>query len=120
MQELIQMDAAPCTDVTVLIESPLLSMLDKKPTFQTGEPIPESGIYRVIHKTHRVPHEVTLFNGQTFPRCSKCKDAVHFELIHAATELLHGQGFRVYLHELPAEDCECTGGPGCSEDKPLI
>jgi hypothetical protein len=103
-----------------LIKSPLLSMPDKKPTFQTGEPIPESGIYRVIHKTHRVPHEVTLFSGQNFPRCSKCKDAVQFELIQAATELLHEHGFRVYLHELPADDCECSTGPACSKDKPVL
>jgi hypothetical protein len=32
-----------------------------------------------------------------FPRCSKCKDSVKFELIHAATDSLKEHGFRVYL-----------------------
>lgn len=71
--------------------------------FRTSEPIPESGIYRVIHKAHRLPHEVTLFKDQDFPRCAKCKDAVKFELVMAATESLNEHGFRVYLYELDEE-----------------
>lgn len=74
----------------------------KQPTFRTGAPIPESGIYRVIHKAHRLPHEVTLVWGQAFPRCAKCRDAVKFELIRAA-ELLNEHAFRVYLYELDEE-----------------
>jgi hypothetical protein len=92
-------------------------MAGSKPIFRTGEAIPESGIYRVIHKAHRVPHEVTLLSGHDFPRCSKCKDSVQFELIQAATELLHEHGFRVQLYELPVDECE---NPECSKNKPII
>jgi hypothetical protein len=76
----------------------------RKRPFVTGEPIPESGIYRVLHDTHRLPHEVTLFSDQVFPRCAKCKDAVKFELIHAATDLLNEHGFRVNLYELDDQE----------------
>ena len=72
--------------------------------FNTGEPIEESGIYRVHHMAHRLPHEVSLFNGQAFPRCQNCKDAVTFELLHAApaeSDVLGADAFRVYLYELP-------------------
>src|SRR5882672_10049805 len=72
----------------------------QKLPFRTGEPIPESGIYRVIHEGHRLPHEVSLFSDQVFPRCAKCNDAVKFELIQAATDLLNEHGFRIYLYEL--------------------
>jgi hypothetical protein len=89
-------------------QSPLIlvksapSGMRKQPTFRTGAQIPESGIYRVIHKAHRLPHEVTLVWGQAFPRCAKCRDAVKFELIRAA-ELLNEHAFRVYLYELDEE-----------------
>jgi hypothetical protein len=100
-----------------LIKSASTSMAGNKSIFRTGEAIPESGIYRVIHAAHRVPHEVTLLSGHDFPRCSKCKDSVQFELIQAATELLHEHGFRVQLYELPVEECENSE---CSKNKPII
>jgi hypothetical protein len=77
--------------------------MGKRPTFRTGESIPESGIYRVLHHAHRLPHEVTLLWGQVFPRCAKCQNAVTFQLIRAATRLRNEQGFRVYLYELDEE-----------------
>lgn len=76
------------------------SMSGQKLPFRTGELISESGIYRVIHEGHRLPHEVSLFSDQVFPRCAKCNDAVKFELIHAATDFLNEHGFRIYLYEL--------------------
>ena len=95
-------------------------MPGNKPIFRTGEPIPESGIYRVIHKAHRVPHEVTLLSGQNFPRCAKCQDSVQFELIQAATELLHEHGFHVQLYELPVEECEHPNAADCPKNKPIL
>lgn len=79
--------------------------------FKTGERIEESGIYRVHHMAHRLPHEVTLIADQAFPRCEKCQDEVSFELLHAAhsgAEMAGADTFRVYLYELPvvAEDGE--------------
>jgi hypothetical protein len=87
-----------------LVKSTPSSTSEQRLPFRTGERIPESGIYRVIHDTHRLPHEVTLFSDQVFPRCAKCQDAVKFELIHAATDLLNEHGFRVYLYELDDPD----------------
>jgi len=72
-------------------------------TFRTDEMVPQSGIYRVRHSSHRVPHEVTLLRDQYFPRCANCDTAVMFELVRAAmneseTAILSP---RIYLYELP-------------------
>jgi hypothetical protein len=69
-------------------------------SFKTGTIIPASGIYRVSHSAHRLPHEVTLLKGETFPRCQKCVDAVTFDLVRAmdvAPRFL----WRIMLYELP-------------------
>jgi hypothetical protein len=55
----------------------------KKPS-KTGDVATETGIYRVYHDQHRLPHEVTVLRGDQFPRCAKCNDAVSFELFYAA------------------------------------
>ncbi len=55
-------------------------------THHTGERIPQSGIYRVYHRGHRLPDEVALHEGFPFPRCSKCSQKVSFRLVQAATE----------------------------------
>jgi hypothetical protein len=81
-------------------------MAADKHIFRTGELIAKSGVYRVVHANHRLPHEVTLTAGHTFPRCAKCADAVQFELIHAATEMMHEHGFHIVLYELPVEENE--------------
>jgi hypothetical protein len=80
----------------------------KQPTFRTGEQIAESGIYRVIHKTHRLPHEVTLLKDQVFPRCAKCRDKVKFELVRAVSERLNHEDFRIYLYELDEKSAAGT------------
>lgn len=77
--------------------------------FKTGERIPHSGIYRVTHRQHRVPHEVTLLCGQEFPKCAQCHDAVVFELVRGVT---FGDDDRevssmIRLYELPVVDDEC-------------
>ena len=69
--------------------------------FRAGEPIPKSGIYRVLHAGHRVSHEITLLRGELFPRCEQCGDAVHFELVRAAHSMESGAGFRVRLYAVP-------------------
>ena len=33
--------------------------------FLSGEVVPKSGIYKVTHTQHRLPHEVTVLSGQT-------------------------------------------------------
>ena len=67
--------------------------------FETGSVVSESGIYRVIHAAHRLPHEVTLLTGGTFPRCSKCADLVTFELVRAAPAMFQYEP--LHLYELP-------------------
>jgi hypothetical protein len=72
------------------------------PIFATGETIPESGIYRVIHSEHRLPRQVTLHRGELFPRCAKCDHFINFELLHpapAVIDLPHTS--RVHLFDLP-------------------
>ena len=74
--------------------------------FKTGAVIPASGIYQVTHSAHRLPHEVTLLRGETFPKCQKCADAVTFKLVR---ELSYQAAIRelpwhMTLYELPALD----------------
>lgn len=71
--------------------------------FKTGAVIPDSGIYRVIHAAHRLPHEVTLLKGETFPKCQKCADAVTFQIIRVVkyTEAVRNLSWHVVLYELP-------------------
>ena len=69
-------------------------------SFKTGAVIPDSGIYRVSHSAHRLPHEVTLLKGETFPKCQKCADAVTFELVREM-DVAPRLSWRVTLYELP-------------------
>lgn len=71
---------------------------------RTGLEIQQTGIYRVHHDKHRLPHEVTLLKGESFPRCSQCGSVVEFELLRAAPGIDGVGGFRVVLYELPSED----------------
>ena len=68
--------------------------------YRTGLKIPQSGIYKVTHSRHRLPHEVTLLEGEIFPRCAHCGDKVQFQLIAAAQGLDRSE-FRVVVYELP-------------------
>jgi hypothetical protein len=72
-----------------------------KDEYRTGQKIPESGIYRVTHDEHRLPHEVTLLKGAQFPRCSKCRNAVRFAAVSLAPRL-DSLRERVTIYELPA------------------
>jgi len=66
---------------------------------KTGQEIPLSGIYRVYHREHRLPHEVSLLVGEIFPSCAKCGNAVRFALVQGAE--VEPQSFRVKLHQIP-------------------
>jgi hypothetical protein len=69
--------------------------------YKSSETIPESGIYRVVHAQHRLPHEVTLIEGQIFPPCAKCRDEVRFELVHELPSLARERRGSVSLYALP-------------------
>jgi hypothetical protein len=83
-----------------------ITLIVGAPTFKTGQQIPDSGVYKVIHQQHRLPHEVTLLKGETFPRCTKCGDRVEFELVHAAPYQRDGTTFQIQLYALPDLDDE--------------
>jgi hypothetical protein len=70
--------------------------------YQTGAVVPETGIYLVVHSAHRLPHEVVMIEGQRFPRCQKCGDAVLFELLHSAPDLYRHT--TAFIYELPILD----------------
>ena len=69
--------------------------------FKSADAIPDSGIYRVIHTQHRLPHEVTLIAGQTFPPCAKCHEEVRFQLVRALPALMRERRGSVSLYSLP-------------------
>jgi hypothetical protein len=69
-------------------------------SFSAGEMIAESGIYRVQHAPHRRSHEVTLLQGELFPRCAVCKEQVRFELLQTAPRVNNAE-FHVHLYEVP-------------------
>ncbi len=73
--------------------------------FLCGDKIPESGIYRVVHSNHRLPHEVTLLCDQLFPKCIRCEDSVYFELVRSAPDITLAP-FKVALYALPVSDEE--------------
>src|SRR5689334_17678235 len=52
--------------------------------FQPTDPVPESGIYQVLHYRHRLSHEVNFLLGERFPVCSECGSNVRFRLVHVA------------------------------------
>jgi hypothetical protein len=68
--------------------------------YKTGHRIPQSGIYRVLHSEHRLPHDVTLLTGEDFPRCAQCGNDVQFELVRAAPDIKN-RDFHVVVYELP-------------------
>jgi hypothetical protein len=81
-------------------------MNTEMPAFRTGEAIPESGIYRVVHREHRLPHEVTLLRDEIFPKCAKCHDDVTFELVRGVAFAEEHLSQQIRLYELPVLDDE--------------
>ena len=74
----------------------------KSTSLRTGVNVPESGIYRISHSQHKLPHEVMLLKDQQFPRCSRCHEPVFYELVRSAPPASSYPGaFTVTLYELP-------------------
>jgi hypothetical protein len=61
--------------------------------YKPGETVPEAGIYRVTHYRHRMPHEVTIVDLETFPACHKCKQEVSFVLLRMTRKLQEDADF---------------------------
>jgi hypothetical protein len=85
-----------------LVKSAPDKMTDR-PRFRTDGIVPQSGIYKVRHRKHRLPHEVSLFRDQRFPRCAQCQNAVVFELVRAVRDEAEAELLltRICLYELP-------------------
>lgn len=70
--------------------------------YRPGELVPESGIYRVTHESHRLMHEATLLEGNRFPICRQCRDSVRFELRRAVNNPTRiGSGYHAILEDFP-------------------
>jgi hypothetical protein len=52
-----------------------------------GEAVPVSGVYRVYHHAHRMPHSVYIPAGTIAPLCRRCGDKVEFGLLLASEPL---------------------------------
>ena len=62
--------------------------------FLPGSPIPETGIYEVIHdKSHREAHEAVLHGADLFPTCDQCNENVRFRLVRTAPYIFDDEDF---------------------------
>jgi hypothetical protein len=77
-------------------------------SFLTGETVPASGIYSVLHAAHRLFAKVAMFKGESFPKCARCSDAVTFRLIREFNGLdaAGTPSFRIPLYELAELDAD--------------
>jgi len=57
-------------------------------SFEPGQRVSQSGVYRVDHESHRLMHEVTLKAGEIFPCCKQCGRKVRFKLLHPVRDEL--------------------------------
>ncbi len=62
--------------------------------YKPGETVPESGVYRLTHTSHRPPHDATLLKDEQFPPCGVCGDKVRFQLLRSATPIHDDTDFR--------------------------
>jgi hypothetical protein len=88
--------------------------------YQTGHEVVDSGIYRVTHAQHRLPHTVTICKGETFPRCAKCNGHVTFELVHEAEcgfsyEPIHVYELQPLQEEVEAREADAAAATSSSE-----
>ena len=56
----------------------------KEGVSKPGDVAPHSGIYRVHHYAHRMPHSVIVLDGTVLPKCKRCGENVRFEPTVAA------------------------------------
>ncbi len=65
-------------------------------TFQDGQQVIKSGIYKVSH-SHAVRAEARLLKGGIFPGCARCKDRVSFDLIGPIPAESASERFRLLM-----------------------
>jgi len=63
-------------------------------SFKAGDPVPQSGIYEVVHaRAHRATHEVVMLSGDQFPPCDSCDENVRFRLVRTAPYIFQDEDF---------------------------
>jgi hypothetical protein len=62
--------------------------------FKAGEVAPVSGVYTVVHESHRQNHLATLFQGERFPACARCQGKVRFILSRMARLVSEDNDFK--------------------------
>jgi hypothetical protein len=67
-----------------IFRSPYGGRVDSSSRFVTGAVAPRSGVYRVHHYAHRMPHLVTITAGTILPECKRCGNKVRFVPMIAA------------------------------------
>jgi len=70
--------------VTILRSPFYGGWVDSSSRFVPGAIAPRSGVYRVHHYAHRMPHLVTITAGAVLPECKRCGDKVRFAPMIAA------------------------------------
>ena len=58
--------------------------LESSSRLEPGDVAPRSGVYRVHHYAHRMPHLVIVPAGTTLPKCKRCGEKVRFVPMVAA------------------------------------
>jgi hypothetical protein len=62
--------------------------------FLPGQPVPETGIYEVIHdRAHRASHEAVMHREDLFPLCDQCDTRVRFKLVRTAPYIFDDEDF---------------------------
>lgn len=62
--------------------------------FLPGQPVPETGIYEVIHdRSHRPSHEAVMHREDLFPLCDQCDTRVRFKLVRTAPYIFDDADF---------------------------
>jgi hypothetical protein len=62
--------------------------------FKSGDEVPESGVYTVIHEGHRPNHVATIFKDERFPACVRCGAQVRFVLVRPAALISEDSDFK--------------------------
>lgn len=93
---------------------------DQPTYFRVYEDVPYNGVYRVFHSGHRVSHDVILKAGEVFPRCNKCGEDVHFQLIQPVSGIRNGSEHdNIRLYEIPHPEARDAGNETTDEAQPV-
>ena len=62
-------------------------------TFASGEEIPESGIYQMVHESGE-PDTVVFLRGGVFPVCDDCGSQVRYSVVRTAPYIFDDEDFK--------------------------